>query len=145
MAYLCKGYRELPHTADVYLEVYAPSLNEAFEQAGVALFNIMTDISRIDVKISMSFKIEAEDLHSLLFEYIRELLFLVDIEECLFRDFKVEIKNYNDKYILNATVKGEKIDFNKHRLKTEIKAPTYAQMEIITTEKRVVLRFVVDI
>ncbi|WEU40922.1 MAG: archease [Candidatus Odinarchaeum yellowstonii] len=142
---MSKGYRELPHTADVYLEVYAPSLNEAFEQAGVALFDVMTDISSVDAKLSTSFKIEAEDLYSLLFEYIRELLFLVDTEECLFKDFNVEIKNDNDKYKLYATVKGEKIDFNKHRLKTEIKAPTYAQMEILTSEKQVVLRFVVDI
>ncbi len=142
---MSKGYRELPHTADVYLEVYAPTLNEAFEQAGVALFEVMTDISRVDTRLSMSFKIEAEDLYSLLFEYIRELLFLVDTEECLFRDFRVEIKSENEKYILNATIAGEKIDFNKHRLKTEIKAPTYAQMEIITSEKEVILRFVVDI
>ena len=142
---MSKGYRELPHTADVYLEVYAPSLNEAFEQAGLALFNIMADISNVDIKLTRRFKIEAEDLYALLFEYIRELLFLVDTEECLFREFKVKIKDGKDKYSLSASIKGEKIDFTKHRLKTEIKAPTYAQMEVIHAEKEVILRFVVDI
>lgn len=142
---MSRGHRELPHTADVYLEVYAPNLDQAFEEAGVALFEVMTDTSKVSAKLTHRFRIDAEDLHSLLFDYVRELLYLVDAEEYLFSEFKVRIRKIKGTYTLSAIVKGEKIDRGRHLTKTEIKAPTYAQMEIIESEKEVILRFVVDI
>ena len=38
------------HTADVAFIAYGKDLNEAFENAAKAMFNVMTDISKVDKK-----------------------------------------------------------------------------------------------
>jgi SHS2 domain-containing protein len=139
------GYKELPHTADVYYEAYGPDLNSVFERIGEALFNTMTDIKKIEPKKTREIKVEAEDLESLVFEFIRELLYILDVEEELFSQFKIKITEFKDKFLLMGTIKGEKLDRVKHISKTEVKAPTYAQMEIIRIKEKIIIRFVLDI
>ena len=52
------GYRFLEHSSDVYVEAWGESLEEAFENAGRAMFDAMTDISK--VKPTIAVEVEAE-------------------------------------------------------------------------------------
>ncbi|MHA1754867.1 MAG: archease [Candidatus Odinarchaeia archaeon] len=144
MSPLSKGYRELPHTADVYLEVFAPTIDEAFEQAGLAVFDTMTDIRLVEPKLTKEIEVEAEDLKSLLFEFIRELLYLFDVEGVLYSYFKLKVFR-NKIFKLKGIMKGEKFNPAKHSSKTEVKAPTYSQMEFIEEKNKILIRFVLDI
>ncbi|MHA1238152.1 MAG: archease [Candidatus Odinarchaeia archaeon] len=143
-----EGFEFLPHTSDVYIKAWGKNLNEAFKQAGRALFQIVTDIDKISVKTSYTMKIEAEDLHALLFEFIRELLYVLDVKKLVFSDFEVKITEKeapDEGYVLECKCFGEKLDAEKHPRKTEIKAPTYSQMKIETDRKPNTLYYVVDI
>ncbi len=42
-----KGYRFFEHTADEYVLAYSDNLEEAFENAALVIFDIMTDIETI--------------------------------------------------------------------------------------------------
>ena len=122
-----KNYEYFDVTADIGFRAYGESLNEAFENAGLAIFNIISDTSNIEPSKEISFKIRSEDEISLLYDYLEELLFYHEVEFMLFSEFHVEIDNNLQ---LKATIKGESIDWDKHERKTEIKAITYHMMQI---------------
>lgn len=130
-------------TADIGFYAYGNNLNEAFENAGLAIFNIISDTSNIKAEIEKTFEITSEDEVSLLYDYLEELLFLHEIDFMLFSYFKVEIKK-DSKYYLRANIKGESIDWNKHERKSEIKAITYHLMSVDVSNK-VKLQVIVDL
>ncbi len=128
-----KKYEYFDVTADIGFKAYGNDLNEAFENAGLAIFNIISDTSNVDSNIDKSFEITSEDEVSLLYDYLEELLFYHEVDFMLFCDFDVEIKRIGDAFNLKAKIKGESIDWNKHERKTEIKAITFHMMDVKKT------------
>ena len=136
-----KSYEYFEATADIGLRAYGKDLNEAFENAGLAIFNIISDTSNVDALKEIEFEITSEDEVSLLYDYLEELLFYHEIEFMLFSQFHVEI---DDNLHLKAKIKGEEIDWDKHERKTEIKAITFHKMDIKKTDS-VELQAIVDL
>ncbi len=122
-----KNFEYFEVTADIGFRAYGKNLNEAFENAGLAIFNIISDTDDIDSTKEISFEITSEDNVSLLYDYLEELLFYHEVEFMLFSKFDVEI---GENFHLKATIKGEPIDWDKHERKTEIKAITFHKMEV---------------
>ncbi len=130
-----KPYELFDVTADIGFIAYGNNLNEAFENAGLAMFNIMSDTTNVECIRQFHIEVSSEDLVSLLYDYLEELLFLHDVEFLLFSQFNVNIEKINDnsqnQYKLSATVKGEDIDWdNKHIRLSEVKAITFHMMEV---------------
>lgn len=136
-----KNYEYFEVTADIGFKAYGNNLNEAFENAGLAMFNIITDTSDVIPEKEISFEIMSEDDVSLLYDYLEELLFHHEIDFMLFSEFHVEI---DDDLNLKATIKGEEINWDKHERKTEIKAITFHKMEVIKGDS-VELHAIVDL
>lgn len=126
-----KKFEYFEVTADIGFKAYGESLNEAFENAGLAIFNIISNTDDINPTREMSFEITSEDNVSLLYDYLEELLFYHEVEFMLFSEFHVEI---DENLHLKATIKGESIDWDKHERKTEIKAITFHKMEVRMTD-----------
>lgn len=125
-----KVYEYFDVTADIGFKSYGNDLNEAFENAGLAMFNVITDTSNVSSSKEISFEVSSEDNVSLLYDYLEELLFYHEVEFMLFAEFHVEI---DDNYHLKATIKGEDIDWEKHERKTEVKAITFHKMDVQLT------------
>jgi len=136
-----KNFEYFDVTADIGFISYGKDMNEAFENAGLAIFNIISDTSDISHEKEITFEVDSEDEVSLLYDYLEELLFYHEIEFMLFSEFHVEI---DEKLHLKATIKGEEINWDKHERKTEIKAITYHQMDVKKTD-HVELRAIVDL
>lgn len=114
-------------TADVAFVSYGKNLNELFSNAALAMFEVITNTKKVKPKISKKVKVNGNDLQSLMFNWLNELLIYVDSEHLIFSKFNVKV---NEKKIeLQAECKGEKMN-SKHELKTEVKAATYHKMEI---------------
>ena len=128
-------------TADIGFRAYGKDLNEAFENAGLAIFNIISDTDDIVPAKEISFEVASEDNVSLLYDYLEELLFYHEVEFMLFSEFHVEI---GDAFHLKATIKGEGIDWDRHERKTEIKAITFHKMDVKQGET-VELQAIVDL
>lgn len=140
------GYRFLEHTADVKVEAYGRTINEAFQEAARALSEIMTDTSKIRPTIRKKIEVEAEDLQALLYEWLEKFIYLFDAEGLIFSEFTVEsIKRVEGKFKLKGEAAGEEFDEKKHLQRTAIKAATYHEMKINQSPKKTVLEFVVDI
>ena len=115
-------------TSDVAFVARGKNLNELFENAALAMFEVMVNTKQIKPKIEKKIKVKAEDLNSLMFSWLNELLVYVDGENLAFSEFNVKIDE--EKFELSATCKGEKINREKHETKTAVKSCTYHQMKI---------------
>ena len=141
------GFRHLPHTADVLIEAWGDTLEEAFEYAALGVFEVMTDTSRVEAREERRIKAEGYDLEALLYDWIEQLLYYFDAEQLLFSKFRVKriSSTAPSGYTLTASAWGEPYDPTRHESRTLVKAMTYHMMEIRREDSRVRLRFVVDI
>ncbi len=116
------GYREIPHCADLELEVWGKTLEDLFGQAakGMLAF-IMPDVPEGN-RDCVSFSVMAQDYEMLLVDFLTELLFLGDEKELAFVDFDIRITGHT----LNATVCGVPAGLQK----AEIKAVTYHRLAV---------------
>jgi SHS2 domain-containing protein len=135
-------YRTFDHTADLGIEVYGEDQNQLFSNAGFALFDLITEADKIEVKTSLDLTVEEMNLEDLMVNWLRELLYLHQSERYLFRDF---IIHENSEKLLRATLKGEKFDPLRHELIREIKAVTYHQIKVAHEKEMWVSRIVFDI
>lgn len=130
-------------TADVGLCAYGKTLEEAFENAGLGLFEVMTDTSVIKPLVQKYIEIESEDKEALLYDWLSELIFLHDSEYLVFSSFKIEISREGDNYILKGSAWGETFDRDKHESREDVKAVTYHLMDI-KEEDGVSLQIILD-
>jgi SHS2 domain-containing protein len=135
-------------TADVGYRAYGKSLDNAFENAAVAMFEVITDTSKVIPKIEKIIQLEAEDKYAILYDWLSELLFLHDSEFMVFSKFNVEIhievEEGKKKYILKASVFGEEFDPNRHERRSEVKAVTFHMMDI-KFDNTFILQVILDI
>jgi SHS2 domain-containing protein len=122
-------------TADIGYWAYGKSLNESFENAALAMFNVITNTQKIAKKHTREIYVESEDEVSLLYDFLEELLVLQELDLIFFSDFEVAIKKENTEagevYKLTAKATGENIDWDIHERKSEVKAITFHMMEVI--------------
>ncbi|MEK7729220.1 MAG: archease [candidate division KSB1 bacterium] len=115
-------FEPIDHTADVGYRLFAPTLPELFVIAGQALFDAITELDSVQRKISRTVRVEADDIEALLVAWLAELNFFCITEFELFNAF--EVKSCSERHI-ETIAHGEKIDPERHEIKTEIKAVTY--------------------
>jgi SHS2 domain-containing protein len=119
-------YEFIEHTADIGIKAYGRSLNESFANAALAMFEVMTDVSKVEPVGEYEVRVKAENMENLLVDWLGELLFLHETQDVLLSEFDVEIDNLS----LDARVRGETLDREKHELKDDVKAITYHMLEV---------------
>ncbi len=136
----------LEHTADVYIAAHGKSLAEGFENAALAMFEVMTDTEKVSADVEDSVEVVAEDEYALLYSWLEALLVKFETQNMLYSKFKISsIDETSEGYRIKATVWGEKFNIEKHTQKVGVKAVTYHRMEIIKEIDKVTLEFILDI
>ena len=141
-----RRYKLLDHVGDAYIAAYGSSLEEAFENAALGMFNVMTDTTRIRKLIKDKVTVEAENERSLLHDWLSKLHLKFEIEGKLFSSFKVHrIDRHNRSFRLTGEACGELFDSKRHPSKTEVKAVTYHRMEVAESRGKWVAKFILDL
>jgi SHS2 domain-containing protein len=136
----------LEHTADVYIRAYGKTMEEAYSNSALAMFEVMTDTDKIAQTKQENLSVEAEDQYALLYNWLEALLVKFETEGMLFSKFEItDWKETEENFRFKARVWGEKFDAQKHPQKVGVKAVTYHRMVIIKETDRVVLEFILDI
>ncbi len=130
-------YKLLDHTADAMVEIYGKSLNERFENAAYALFDQITDITKVEPKGEMEIVLTAVSRDQLLVDFLQELLFLHDTQDIVFCEFDV----ITDGKKLDARARGEKFDEKKHPKRSVVKGVTYHRLEFDDEEGTLTVLF----
>ncbi|ACB39646.1 archease [Pyrobaculum neutrophilum] len=139
-------YRYGEHTADVLIQAYGCTLEEAFVNAAVALAEVTYSTSKVEPKHSREVEVEYDDLEGLLFKWIDELLYLFDAEKFAISR-KIDLKLEKDGgYRIKAVLYGDIYSQEKHGFTGLIvKAMTFHMMEIRQIGDYWMVQYVVDI
>jgi SHS2 domain-containing protein len=138
-------YIYLPHTADAKFRAFGATLEDAFKNAAYAMTDIITDHTKIDPNMQRKISISSEDEKSLLYDFLEQLLILLDTHGFLLREVKkISILEKKNRLVLIAYLRGDK-HTRRYETKTTIKAVTYQEMEIKHERGRVTVQVVVDI
>jgi SHS2 domain-containing protein len=114
--------REIEHTADVGIEVEAPSLPVLFERAGLAMLGLMVDLNGVVARDARPFEVTASDGEALLHDWLHVLLVALQARRFVACELAVEAI---DATTLRAVARGEPLDPARHRVHGEIKGVTW--------------------
>lgn len=122
-----RSFEVLEHTADIGIIAYGADLKEAFANAGKGLFSLMVDLDSVQESLEREIEVAAQDMESLLVEWLNELIYLFDAEHLLFKRFDItELERGR----LRGKGFGEPVDPGRHEIHIGVKAATYHQLRI---------------
>lgn len=141
-----KTYEYLPHTADVKFRAYGKTLEEAFANAALALYNVMVDTKDVKAKATKKIAAEGDDLPALLQQFLEQFIILLDTDNFFLSKIKkISIKKSSSgNYSLAAVAAGDEAK-NYETIGPQVKACTYNSMLVQQKRKAWVVQVVVDI
>ncbi len=128
--------------ADLLVEGHGETLEEAFEQVALAMYNAVTPLEGITARLDYAVKADGTDLQNLLFNFLGELLYRIDADSLVARSIDVLIDQ--QKFTLSAICHGEKFSQKTHQVGASIKAPTYHMMKITEAQSGWMIQAVFD-
>jgi len=137
-----KRYEQFPHTADIGIRAYGKDLKELFENAAFAMFDTIADLEGLKTTITQDLKLNAGNHEELLIAWLDELLYNFYTKQVIFSEFAIkELSEHG----LIAKASGRPVGANRNRLKTEIKAATYADLKIMKIEGGYQVEIIFDV
>jgi SHS2 domain-containing protein len=130
------GYREIAHTADWGLQVWAPDLPTLFEAAAQGMYALMDVQLATEPRITSQIDLESSDLEGLLVQFLDELLYL-GYQKLAYDRFYL----YLDGCHLMGSLHGAPIASQKK----EIKAVTYHNLSVVSTSTGYEVTVVFDV
>ncbi len=132
-------YRFLEHTADIKFRVYGRTLNEIFENSVLAFSEYVSRGEKIKSSKGKIIDVSGNDLESLFYNFLDELIYLIDAENFITAKAKVTIRGYN----LHAELFGDKA--SNYKYIDQIKSPTYSDMYLKKTKSGWEAQAVLDV
>ena len=131
------GYRELEHTADWELEVWAPDMHGLMEESAHGMYALMgTELEPYPV-VEKEISLRILDNESLLVDFLNELLWLGEDEGLAFDRFVISERNG----VVKIIATGSKIATTAK----EIKAVTFHNMHIQSVDEGLTVSIVFDV
>lgn len=131
------GFKEIEHTADWELEVWAPDLAQLLAQAARGMYWLMGACLQDSPRVQREVEFNGVDAESLLVSFLQELLFLFESEGLGFDQFELSIQDGQGRARLaGAPLTG---------VKKEIKAVTYHNLSIRQGQQGLEARLVFDV
>lgn len=125
-----KRYEFFDHTADLAARVWGGSLRELFISGAYAMYSVLMEKSSNKPSLEtrdVALAFEGECFEDLFKAWLDELLFLFTEKHLILKRVKTfDISEEN----LQAKILLEPVDREVHRIKSEIKAVTYHELEI---------------
>ena len=124
-------YKYIDHTSDLGVEIYGKDLPGLFANGLFAIFDNILDLSTVEIKITKKIELSTQSTEDFLMDWLRELVFIFATEYFIAKQVNY-IRIEDNK--LSAEISGEIFDTNRHKIKIEIKTPTYHMFKINKTE-----------
>ena len=122
-----REYEYIEHTGDLGFKAYGQTCEALFVHGARALFDVLVCPEAIEEKEERDVTVEAGALDELMVSWLGELLYLFDTQGLLLKGFEITTLTDNR---LEATVRGEVMDLQRHEIKTTIKAITYHRLYV---------------
>lgn len=121
-----KSWENFSHGADIGVRGTGATIEEAFEEAALALTGVITDVGTVEPLDEVKVECAAPDEELLLTEWLNELVYQMATRHMLFSRFEVRM----NKDHLTGSVWGEPVDVEKHKPAVEVKGATYTELKV---------------
>ncbi len=138
-------YLEDIATADVAMQAFGKTIEEAFKNSALGMYNIITDLKKVKPVIKKTIEIKSSSLKSLLYDWLEYLLIYFDTEGLIFSSYNITVKKDKGHFLINGEILGEIFDKRKHSIKGEVKAVTYHQMKITKEKGKYIIQIIFDL
>jgi SHS2 domain-containing protein len=133
-------FKFLAHTADVKFLAFGKNKEESFENSALALKEVICGKAKIKEKKEKKIKVQGNDLESLLYVFLEEILYLLEGENFIIS----KIKNLKiNGFALNATIVGD--ETKNYHFVNKVKAITYNDMLIEQDKGKWTVQTVLDV
>jgi len=130
------------HQADMGIRGFGSTMEEAFEQAALALTAVLTQPDKVEAIEEVQISCREQDNELLFVDWLNSLLYEMAVRKMLFSEFEVHIEQGS----LSATVWGQRLDAERHRPAVEVKAATYTALKVARQQEGTwVAQCVVDV
>ena len=137
MKELAAGFREISHTADWELEVWAPDLASLLEQSASGMYHLMGICLDKNKTVKRIINIQAADDESILVSFLSELLYICETDEEAFQKFAFRRKpEYFEVEMAGSSILS---------IERYIKAVTYHNLAITKRQTGVSVQIVFDV
>ena len=120
-------YQLINHTADCGIEVVGDDLTALFENAGRALYDLISDTADITPTAEYSLEVSGMDMEDLMVSWLRALLDFWTCQDMLVSEITVmDLSGFR----LAARIRGDSYRPETHSLRHEIKAVTYHRIQV---------------
>ena len=131
-------FREVDHTADWALHVWAPTLETLFVEAAVGMYALAGAQPGEAAPERRPVAVSAEDIEALLVTWLQELLYLTESEGLIFSSYRLD-------GFTPTTLRAEVHGSPAGRLAKAIKAVTYHNLKIEQTARGYEVTIVFDV
>lgn len=135
------GWEHFPHEADMGVRGIGATLEQAFEQAALAMTAVITDLAKVTARAPVTIACQAPDSELLFVDWLNAIVYEMATRHMLFSRFAVKI----DGARLAATVWGEPLDMERHQPAVEVKGATYTALRVTQENNHWLAQTVVDV
>ena len=133
------SFRFLEHTADIKFKAQGKTIEKVFEECVLAFSNYVSRGEKIKNSSKKIIKLKADNSESLLYQFLDNLIYLLDANNFIASNAKVTIEGNS----LKAIVWGD--NSKNYKGLNPIKAATYSEMYIKKTKSEWEAQVVLDV
>lgn len=140
-----EGYQILDHTADKGIRAWGKTLEELFENASRGMYRLVINPEGKQAEVHLPIRVEVTeplDRSDLLVKWLRELIYLTDVQKVVFIDFKV---NRVTDTVVEGEAHGLFVEDNSQLDGAPVKAVTYHLLRVEQTPDGWEAEFYVDV
>jgi SHS2 domain-containing protein len=134
-------YKFIPHTADVKFQAFGKTLGECFENCVLAFSRTMCKSGVKGRKTREKIEVGGKDLESLLYNFLEEIIFLMDTKDFFAGEAKVKVDEKS--FTLEGELAGGRA--SGQEIEVVVKAVTYNEMFVRKEKGRWVCQVVLDV
>jgi SHS2 domain-containing protein len=120
------SWEHFSHGSDIGVRGIGSSVEEAFEQAAIALTAVVADVGAIEQIEIVEVQCEAPDLELLLVSWLNAIIYEMAVRRMLFSKFRIALADCS----LTGALTGERVDPERHRVAVEAKGATVTALKV---------------
>jgi SHS2 domain-containing protein len=136
------GYRLIDHTADFGVEVWADDAAQLFAKAAAVLTDLLFETCDLRGGEHQQVEIDGQDWADLMVNWLRELHYVWAGRERIVAGVRIE---HLEETCVRADVRTIGFDPHRHRVRHDIKAVTYHQIQVGPCDQGWCCRVIVDV
>jgi len=136
------NYELIDISGDVGIRAGGAGCEEAFVNAGIGMYSLITDIEKIGDAKPLEIRVTSDSPEGLLVNFLNELIFHFDAHNFIGR--RIEFAEFSEDF-LRATIHGQEFDPARHEQRLLLKAATYHNLQFKKSAGRCEIEVIFDI